>query len=269
LGLDRIAGCARVGVLSCGYVTEVALMALRTVAGTSLEVRGLRAAYAERGRAPRNVLDVRRFRIDGGAQVAICGPSGSGKTTLLHLLAGLERPRRGEIRWGEVDITTFPERGADRWRRETVGLVFQQFHLFPGLSALENVLLPLRFDRWVIEPVLRTRASKLLERVGVRPAGDVADLSRGEQQKVAVARALLRKPAIVLADEPTASLDRDAANVVADLLSSLCRGANATLVVATHDPSVAGRLDGAYDVVDGDLRAREPVAVRPPLRSAA
>jgi putative ABC transport system ATP-binding protein len=137
------------------------------------------------------------------------------------------------------------------------------------LSALENVLLPLRFDRWSIEPAMRMRALRLLERVGVRPEGDVMALSRGEQQRVAVARALLRKPAIVLADEPTASLDRDTANVIADLLSSLCRGANATLVVTTHDPSLASRLDGACDIVDGDLKLRSPAFIVQPLRSAA
>lgn len=244
-------------------------MAIGTLAGLDLDVRGLRAAIVERDRVPRDILDVRQFQVDAGSQVAVCGPSGSGKTTLLHLLAGLDRPRRGIVRWGGVEVTAFSECIADRWRRETVGLVFQQFHLFPGLSALENVLLPLRFDRWSIEPVLRARAVKLLERVGVRSDNDVVELSRGEQQRVAVARALLRKPAIVLADEPTASLDRDTANVVADLLSSLCRAANATLVVATHDPSLASRLDAAYDLVDCDLRARSPDAMRHALRSAA
>jgi putative ABC transport system ATP-binding protein len=244
-------------------------MAIRTYSGLALDACGLHAAFLEHGRVAREILDVRQFRVEGGAQIAICGPSGSGKTTLLHLLAGLERPRRGVIRWGEVEITAIAEHAADRWRRETVGLVFQQFHLFPGLSALENVVLPLRFDRWSIEPVLRMRALRLLERVCVRPDGDVIALSRGEQQRVAVARALLRKPAIVLADEPTASLDRDTANVVADLLSSLCRSANATLVVTTHDPSLASRLDAAYDIVDGGLRARSPAGMVQPLRSAA
>jgi putative ABC transport system ATP-binding protein len=244
-------------------------MAFRTFVGLTLDVCGLRSAFSDRGRAPREILDVRHFRVDGGSQVAICGPSGSGKTTLLHLVAGLERPRRGVVRWGEVDVTALPERVAERWRRETVGLVFQQFHLFPGLSALENVLLPLRFDRWSIEPAMKVRARKLLERVDVGPDGDVARLSRGEQQRVAVARALLRKPAIVLADEPTASLDRGTANVVADLLSSMCRSANATLVVTTHDPLLAGSLDSTYDLVDGGLRLRPPTSVRPPLRSAA
>jgi putative ABC transport system ATP-binding protein len=244
-------------------------MAFRTFSGLSLEVRGLHAAFAERGRTPRGIIDVRQFRVEGGSQLAICGPSGSGKTTLLHLFAGLERPRRGSIRWGQAEVTALSEQVGDRWRRETVGLVFQQFHLFPGLSALENVLLPLRFDRWSIEPAMRARALKLLERVAVHPDGEVMTLSRGEQQRVAVARALLRKPAIVLADEPTASLDRVTANIVADLLSSMCRGAQATLIVTTHDPSLAARLDAACDIVDGDLRVRSPASVVQPLRSAA
>ena len=116
---------------------------------------------------------------------------------------------------------------------------------------------------------MRARALKRRERVGVHPDGDVAHLSRGEQQRVAVARALLTQPAIVLADEPTASLDRDTANVVADVLCSMCRSANATLVVTTHDPSIARRLDATYDLVDGDLRTRTPPSVVQPLRSAA
>lgn len=231
-------------------------MALRTHSGLTLYAGGLRVAFAEHNRAPRTVLDVREFRVDGGSQVAICGPSGSGKTTLLHLFAALEQPARGVVRWGEIDVTTLGARMADLWRRETVGLVFQQFHLFPGLTALENVLLPLRFVRWSIDPNLRARALKLLERVGVSPDADAIRLSRGELQRVAVARALLRKPAIVLADEPTASLDRDSANVVADLLGSMCRSVSATLVMTTHDPSLASRLDQAYDIVDGDLRSR-------------
>jgi putative ABC transport system ATP-binding protein len=244
-------------------------MALRATAGLTLELRGVRAAFAERDRVPRELLNLRHFRVEGGSQVAICGPSGSGKTTLLHLLSGLERPRRGVICWGDVEITALSAPVADHWRRETVGLVFQQFHLFPGLSALENVLLPLRFDHWSIDPAMRARALKLLERVGVRPDLDATGLSRGEMQRVALARALLRKPAIVFADEPTASLDRCTSSVVTDLLSSMCRSVNATLVVATDDPLLASRLDWAYDIVDGDLRAQSPACVRHRLRSVA
>jgi putative ABC transport system ATP-binding protein len=244
-------------------------MAIRPYAGLALEARGVHVAFVDRGSPPRVLLDLRDFRVNAGTQVAICGPSGSGKTTLLHLLGGLERPARGVIRWGGVEVTALSERVGDLWRRETLGLVFQQFHLFPGLSALENVLLPLRFDRWSIAPEWRARALKLLERVGVRPDIDAALLSRGEQQRVAVARALLRRPAIVLADEPTASLDRNAANAVSDLLSSMCRGVNATLVVTTHDPLLAQRVDQAFEIADGRLRARAPASVSAPVPKAA
>ena len=240
-------------------------MAIRTLTGLALDVCGLHAAFAERGRAPRGAFSTcANSALDGGLAggdlrtVGLRQDDAAPSACRARAAAARHRSlgRRSRSRRS-------PERVADRWRRETVGLVFQQFHLFPGLSALENVLLPLRFDRWSIEPAMRARALKLLERVGVRPDGDVAALSRGEQQRVAVARALLRKPAIVLADEPTASLDRDTARTSSRICSArLCRGANATLVVTTHDPSLASRLDATYDIVDGDLRARSPAAVR-------
>jgi putative ABC transport system ATP-binding protein len=244
-------------------------MAIRTHTGLELEAHGIRAGFVERGRAPREVIAVRRLRVDGGAQIALCGPSGSGKTTLLHLFAGLVRPWRGTIRWGGVEVTTLPRRAIERWRLETVGVVFQQFNVFAGMSALENVVLQLRFDRWSLEPAMRARALKLLDRVGVRSDVDVGALSRGEQQRVAVARAMLSKPAIVLADEPTASLDRDAANVVIDVLCTMCRGANATLLVTTDDPALAGRLDATYDVVGNHLQPRSSTHSHFPLRSVA
>jgi putative ABC transport system ATP-binding protein len=244
-------------------------MAARILAGLGLEARGVRAVYAERGHDARVVLDIRELAVDGGVQVAICGASGSGKTTLLHMLAGIERPRDGVVRWGAVEVTALTERVADRWRRETLGLVFQQFHLFAGLSALENVLLPLRFDHWSMPAEARARALELLEGVGVRPDGDVGTLSRGELQRVAVARAMLRKPAIVLADEPTASLDRANADAIADLLCAMCRKDGATLIVATHDPLLARRLDRMFDIVDGDLRPQPVDASRPRLASVA
>ena len=235
--------------------------ALRS-AGLSLEIASLRVAFADRGRMPRLVLDVPSLTVRGKTQVALCGPSGSGKTTLLNLLAGLERPQRGTVRWSGVELTAMSQRALDRWRRETVGLVFQQFHLFPGLSALDNVLLPLRFTLWSIAPEFKRRALDLLEIVGVPSQGKLQALSRGELQRIAVARALLLRPAIVLADEPTASLDGDTGRLVADLLCTLCREIGTTLIIATHDVSLAHRLDESYDIVDCRLRARvTPCAV--------
>ena len=225
-------------------------------AGSSLQVIDLKVAFADRGRAARTVLDIPAFDVAGAAQIALCGPSGSGKTTILNLLAGLQRPTRGTVWWSAVELTRLSQRALDRWRRETVGLVFQECHLFPGLSALDNVLLPLRFTRWSIEPSWMRRALDLLERVGVPPRGNLQTLSRGEMQRIAVARALLRAPAIVLADEPTASLDLDTGRLVANLLCMLCRESGTTLIVATHDLVLADRLDEAYEILDCRLRPR-------------
>jgi putative ABC transport system ATP-binding protein len=224
--------------------------------GLPLELRDVRATVADRGEIPRTLLDIPAFRIDAGERIAICGPSGSGKTTLLNLLAAIERPGAGAVRWGAVTVSALGEAVADRWRRETLGLVFQAFHLFPGLSALENVLLPLRFDRWRVPGDLRAAGTALLERVGVRPRARTDALSRGELQRVALARALLRRPAIVLADEPTASLDRANAIAVVDLLLALCAESGATLVVATHDAELSAPIGRSVEIVDGDLRAR-------------
>ena len=215
-------------------------------AGLPLSLRNLRVAFEEPRRAPRVVLDIPALDFPAGSQVAICGPSGSGKTTLLNALAGIERAQRGTIRWGAVDVGTLSPRAADRWRRHTLGLVFQQFHLFPGLSAQENVLLPHYFDRFALHAGLRAQAIELLERVGVPPGARVERLSHGEMQRVALARALVRAPAIVLADEPTASLDRDTGAFVAELLCRLCRERRATLLIVTHDAALADRLDRQF-----------------------
>jgi putative ABC transport system ATP-binding protein len=231
-------------VLDAAAPLSVRIAATRT--GLPLALRDICIAFAETGRAPRVVLDVPALDIAGGAQVAICGPSGSGKTTLLNVLAGIEHSQRGTVHWGAVDVGAMSSSAADCWRRETLGLVFQQFHLFPGMSALDNVLLPLRFDRFAIASADVEHACDLLDRVAVAQHARIERLSRGEMQRVAVARALVKSPAIVLADEPTASLDRDTAVIVADLLCRLCREQHATLVVVTHDAILAGRLDRQF-----------------------
>ena len=241
------------------------MTAERFASGLGLRVCAVEVVLADRGGERRMVLDVEDFRVEPGTHVAICGPSGSGKTTLLHVLAGIERPSRGTVHWGAVEVTALASHVADRWRRETLGFVFQQFHLFAGLSALQNVLLPLRFDRWQVPDTIRIRALRLLNELRVRPHADVSALSRGEAQRVTVARALIREPAIVLADEPTASLDAQAARTVADLLAGLCRDAGATLIVATHDPGLAARLDRTFDIVYGDVQPRGAFGAWPRL----
>ncbi len=203
-----------------------------------------------------NLLDHAEWSLESGKQVALCGPSGCGKTSLLNLLAGIEQPASGSIRWGDVELSKLSARQQDAWRRDFLGLIFQQFHLFPHLSALDNVLLPTRFVALAPSAVLRERAQMLLARVGVRAHADIALLSRGEQQRVAVARALLMSPAVVLADEPTASLDTATARTVAAMLRDLCREQRSTLIVATHDRDIASTFDAIYDVANGKITRR-------------
>jgi putative ABC transport system ATP-binding protein len=204
------------------------------------------------------VLDIARLELLPGSQTAICGPSGSGKTTLLHLLSGIERPRAGRVCWDDVDLFALDEAARDRWRRRSVGLVFQQFHLFSSLSPLENVLLPARFRRFRVEEAVMRRAHALLDRVEVRATGETASLSRGEMQRVALARALLFTPPIFLADEPTASLDAEAAAQVAKLIFSACRETGATLLLVTHDRALAARCPRVVHLVAGRVSLAPP-----------
>jgi len=236
--------------------------------GLPLSLRNLRVALAEAGRPPRVVLDIPTLDLAAGVQLAICGPSGSGKTTLLNILAAIQRPDSGRVRWGDTDVDALTATGADRWRRESLGFVFQEFHLIAGMSASENVLLPLRFDHLSINAAMRHAATTLLDRIGVPPKVSIERLSRGEMQRVAIARALIRAPAIVLADEPTASLDRRTAGTVAELLCRLCRDRGTTLVVVTHDDALADRLDRRVLLSVDAAAASNGTAVTPELSSA-
>lgn len=214
-------------------------------------------AVGEDGRSVR-LLAVERLSCPAGAHVAVMGPSGSGKTTLLHALAGLLRPSRGRVVWGGEDIVGLSERARDVWRRRRVGLVFQDFHLVPELDVVGNVLLPIRFAGWRVPAPTRARADELIAAVGLaQPRQRVRFLSRGEQQRAAVARALLMQPSIILADEPTASLDTASAEIVTGLLCDLARQAGATLLVATHDHAFAGRLGTLWTLRGGRIAADE------------
>jgi len=210
---------------------------------TRLAIDALEMAYADpAGRRP-PVVAVPRLSVDGGSLVTLAGPSGSGKSTLLYLLAGILAPTRGTVAWDGVDLATLGEAGRDRWRLRHIGFLFQDFHLLGELTALDNVVLPAFFTRWSARSE-RARGRALLDAFGVpderRP---VATLSRGERQRVGLARALLFDPPVVLADEPTASLDPTAAAAVTAALVRLA-GEGRTVVVATHDRDVidaAGR----------------------------
>ena len=188
-----------------------------------------------------------------GHLAAILGPSGSGKTTLLHCLAGIVAPNSGTVRFGETDVSSLGEGARDEWRRRHCGLVFQDFRLIDELDAAGNVLLPARFERFRLASELSERAFRLLDGFGVpRRSGPAARLSRGERQRVALARALLLDPPIILADEPTASLDRGNADMIASELKGLAE-AGKIVVCATHDDRVAQRADRAINLQAGRL----------------
>ncbi|MDO9415600.1 ABC transporter ATP-binding protein [Pararhizobium sp.] len=196
------------------------------------------------------VLSIDHLHIAAGSSVAITGASGSGKTTLVNIIAGLERAGQGSIDWSGTDIARLSESRRDRWRGGNAGLVMQDFHLFPGLSALDNVLLPARLAGAASKPVVE-RAADLLQQTGLhRPQQRIETMSRGEMQRVAVARALLRKPGVLIADEPTASLDAESGHAVGDLLLDLTATDKTTLIVVSHDSRLTQRL-GRRIILDG------------------
>lgn len=192
---------------------------------------------------PSPVLDIPSLSVGAGSRVAVTGASGSGKSTLVNILTGLERCAGGSIRWGGTDIAAMSERSRDRWRGAHIGLVMQDFHLFPGLSAVDNILLPARLAR-AMQPGDPDRALMLLYAVGLCRADQMIEtMSRGEMQRVAIARALLRRPGVLIADEPTASLDSESGDAVARLLIDLSVSNESTLIVVSHDPRLTGQLD--------------------------
>jgi putative ABC transport system ATP-binding protein len=201
-----------------------------------LRCESLTRSYVSGGREI-TVLRDTTFDLEPGAFLAITGPSGSGKSTLLGLLAGLDRPTRGRVVLDGRDLAALGEDGRARVRAEAVGFVFQSFHLIPTLTARENIQVPLELRG----EDGRTRAEELLERVGLGDRGHhyPAQLSGGEQQRVAVARAFAHRPKILFADEPTGNLDAANGQNVIALLGELNREQGTTLVLVTHDPDLA------------------------------
>jgi putative ABC transport system ATP-binding protein len=220
-----------------------------------ISMRGISMRLASGGRAV-NVLNDVSLDVPARQFLAVAGPSGSGKSTLLGLIAGLDRPTAGRIAVGGVEVTALGEDDLARFRRDTVGYVFQSFHLIPTLSALENVAVPLELTG---EVSATARASALLAEVGL---GDRAhhypvQLSGGEQQRVAVARAIARRPPVLLADEPTGNLDSATGKQVIDLLVTLNRSLGSTLVLVTHDPALAAHADRIVTLRDGRIASDE------------
>ena len=203
------------------------------------------------------------FEIPQGSFVAIVGPSGSGKTTLLGLLAGLDTPTRGKIFLDESDLTAMSENGRARLRGEKVGFVFQSFQLIPTLTAQENIQVPLELRG---ETGADVRARDLLERVGLSGRGHhfPTQLSGGEQQRVAIARAFANSPRILFADEPTGNLDGATGSKIVELLESINRNEGSTVILVTHDQSIAAHAARTIRLRDGvvveDTGAASPAA---------
>ena len=208
----------------------------------ALEINGLQVHYSD-GPEAVAALEIDRLSVPSGSLLAVTGPSGSGKSTFLYAIGGLLRPRRGRILWDALDLLAQDESARDRWRRRTVGFVFQDFHLLPELTPLQNVLLPASFEAFSTRGATRQRAIALLERFSVPQARrSTAVLSRGEQQRVALARALLFDPPVILADEPTASLDAASGAVVIDLLAQMSLTEGRTVIAISHDHELVERF---------------------------
>ncbi|MCL4180190.1 MAG: ABC transporter ATP-binding protein [Verrucomicrobia bacterium] len=210
----------------------------------ALEIQGLRKSYWTPEGARQVVIDLPAFRLEARQQVAMSGESGSGKTTLLNLIAGISTPDSGSIRVGGHEMTSLSESARDRLRATTIGYIFQTFNLLQGYTCLENVLLGMSFGPGADRAV----AVGLLERVGLgaRLRHYPRQLSSGQQQRVAVARALANRPRLVLADEPTGNLDQRNARESLSLIREVCRESGAALLLVSHDPGV---LSG-FDVVE-------------------
>jgi putative ABC transport system ATP-binding protein len=223
--------------------------------GTMISVRALSMRLSSGGREVNVLTDV-SLDVPAGQFLAIAGPSGSGKSTLLGLIAGLDQPTAGRIEVAGVEITGLDEDGLARFRRDQIGYVFQSFHLLPTLTAAENVAVPLELAG---ETDAAARAAALLAEVGLaeRAHHYPVQLSGGEQQRVAVARAMARRPALLLADEPTGNLDSATGKQIIELLVGMNRRLGATLVLVTHDTALAAHADRVVTLRDGRIVSDE------------
>ena len=216
-----------------------------------VEVEALR-----HGHGGRDVLDIAEWRVDAGERCLVAGPSGSGKSTLLHLLAGLVTPRSGSVRVAGQDLAGLSTSARDRFRGRSIGLLLQSFHLLDTLSVFDN----LRLARHLAGlPEDRPRCREVLEDLDVAEFGHVrpSTLSHGQAQRVALARAVVNRPAVILADEPTSSLDDESCERVAALIETEAVRQGATLVVATHDSRLRGRFERRLSL-DAPAAQRRP-----------
>lgn len=221
----------------------------------TIEALDLNKSYTIDDRRIQVLKDV-SFAIAPGEFAVIQGSSGSGKSTLLSILSGLDRPDSGTVRIQQQDITHLSEDDLAPLRNRTFGFIFQSFHLVPSLSALENVMFPAELAR---TPEPANQARHLLERVGLghRLANMPHQLSGGEQQRVAICRALINRPAIIFADEPTGNLDSRSGQAILELMLEFQHELHTTLLMVTHNPDIAKRADTRFHLTDGRIAGSE------------
>ncbi|MBN2235843.1 MAG: ABC transporter ATP-binding protein [Opitutales bacterium] len=218
-----------------------------------LEVADLHKTFHDSGRSI-HVLNGVNLSVPDGRNISICGQSGSGKSTFLNLISGLESHEQGSIRWNGLEIMGLNERRLARERGRFFGFIFQAYYLVPEINVVENVLLAARL-LGRLRQSSRDRAVALLEQVGLkdRMRYPVQKLSGGERQRVAVARALMNEPKVILADEPTGNLDENTASEVMDLIVGICRKQGSSLILVTHNPLFARMMDQEYLLHEGVL----------------
>ena len=219
-----------------------------------VDIRNVKKTFGGAGSVATTVLRDVSIAFERGSFNALVGPSGSGKSTLLALIGALDRPDEGVIRIGELDVATADRAALSRFRRTEVGFVFQSYNLLRSLSAVENVEATLQFSGLSAREV-RARALSTLEQVGLPDVGKKLphQLSGGQQQRVAIARAIARRPALILADEPTGNLDREAGDEVFRCLVELQRSFEITCIIVTHDDELAARAGRIVRMVDGTV----------------
>ncbi len=222
-----------------------------------LKVKNLSKSYGK-GEARVEALKNINLSVNKGEFVAIVGPSGSGKSTLLHLIGGVDKPTSGQVLINDVDIYSLKEKDLSIFRRRNIGLIYQFYNLIPVLSIKENILLPAELDNRKIE---KNYLDDLLKTLGLKERENHLpnELSGGQQQRTSIGRALINRPSIVLADEPTGNLDSKNSKEVLELLKLSVRKYNQTLIMITHDPNIALQADRVITIEDGIIKSDEVI----------
>lgn len=220
------------------------------------EVKSIIKSYLSGSGEKRVILDELNLTVQDGESVAIVGPSGSGKTTLLNMLGALDRPDSGDVQLDGESVFKKNEEELAEFRNQSIGFVFQLHHLLPQLNLLENVLLPVVAQQAKVDEKSQQRAEALIDKLGIGQLKlqKPGQLSGGECQRTAVARALINQPKILLADEPTGALDQHSSDQLADLLLQLNKEEKVSLIVVTHSVALASKMDKTYQLVDGKLK---------------